>query len=232
MKDFIIKLRKSAGLSQEQLAQKLGFSRPTLIAIEKGERDITLTELKKISEIFDLPVEIILDDELEMSQKINSQNFSEKTFGKFQNLILQCIKYGADGDGKITKTKLAKLVYLCDFANYYNFLKPISGFEYRRFARGPVAIEFFDIIDNDESVSVEKQENGDAIMVSLVEQPDDSILGKDELALVKVICKKWKNANTNQIVDFTHKQLPWAMCKDREVIPYELINMESPENVY
>ena len=232
MKDFIVKLRKSAGFSQEELAQKLGFSRPTLISIEKGERDITLTELRKISEIFDIPIEIILDEGLEISQKVDSQKFGEKAFSKFHNLVLQCIKYGAGIDGKITKTKLAKLVYLSDFASYYNFLKPISGFEYRKLPRGPVAIEFFDIIDNDESVSVEKKKNSDAIMISLVEQPDDSILDKEELELVKVICKKWKKANTQKIVDFTHRQLSWSMCKDREIIPYELINMESPDNVY
>ncbi|MDP2642689.1 MAG: helix-turn-helix domain-containing protein [Candidatus Peregrinibacteria bacterium] len=230
MKDFIVKLRKSAGLSQEELAQKLGFSRPTLVAIEKGERDINLTELRKISEIFDLPMEIILDEELSVSKKVDLQNFGEKSFAKFHNLILQCIKYGSDVDGKITKTKLAKLVYLSDFASYYNYLKAISGFEYRRFERGPVAIEFFDIIDNDESVGVEK--NGDAVLISLIEQPNDAVLDKKELELVKAICKKWKNANTQEIVDFTHKQFPWSMCKDREVIPYTLINMESPENVY
>jgi transcriptional regulator with XRE-family HTH domain len=230
MKDFIIKLRKSAGLSQAELAQKLGFSRPTLVSMEKGERDITLTELRKISEIFDLPVEIILDEELSTSQKVDLQNFGEKAFSKFHNLIMQCIKYGADQDGKITKTKLAKLVYLADFASYYNSLKPISGFEYCKFPRGPVAIEFFDIIDSDESISTEK--NGDAIMVSLVEQPDDSVLNKEELELVKAICKKWKKASTQDIVDFTHRQIPWKVCKDREVIPYSLINNEAPENVY
>lgn len=230
MKDFIFKLRKSAGLSQQELAQKLGFSRPTLVAMEKGERDITLKELRKISEIFDLPIEIILDKELGTSQKIDLKNFGEKAFSKFHNLILQCIKYGADEDGKITKTKLAKLVYLCDFASYYQTLNPISGFEYRKLPQGPVAIEFFDIIDNGESVSANR--NGEAIMISLVEQPDDSILSKGELELVKAVCKKWKKSTTQQIVDFTHKQIPWKVCKDRETIPYSLINNEAPEDVY
>ena len=230
MNAFISQLRKSAGLSQEELAAKLGFSRPTLVAMEKGERDITLTELKKLSEIFDLPIEIILDDEMGITQKVDSQNFGAKAFGKFHNLVLQCIKYGADMDGKITKTKLAKLVYLADFASYYNYLKPISGFDYHRFAQGPVAIEFFDMIDNDESVSMEKK--GDALLISLVEQPDDSVLDKKELELVKAICKKWKKASTQEIVDFTHKQIPWQVCRDREVIPYALINNEAPENVY
>jgi len=230
MNDFIVKLRKSAGLSQQELAKKLGFSRPTLVAMEKGNREITITELRKISEIFDLPIEVILDEEMSVTKKVESRNFGEKAFSKFHNLVLQCVKYGADEDGKITKTKLAKLVYLADFASYYNSLKPISGFEYHRFARGPVAIEFFDIIDNDESVCAETK--GDAILISLVEQPDDSILDKQELELVQAICKKWKTSNTQEIVDFTHKQIPWMVCKDREVIPYSLINNESPENVY
>lgn len=230
MKDFILKLRKSAGLSQEELSQKLGMSRPTLISVEKGERDITLSELKKISEIFDIPIEIILDEELGTSAKLNLQKFSEKSLQKFHNLILQCIKYGSGEDGKITKTKLAKLVYLADFASYYKFLNPISGFEYRKFAQGPVAIEFFDIIDNNESVCVEKKDK--AMLISLTEEPDNKILSPEELKLVQKICKKWKEANTQEIVDFTHNQIPWKICKEREVIPYSLINNEDPKNVY
>lgn len=230
MKDFIIKLRKANKFSQENLAKKIGISRPTLISIEKGERDVTLCELRKISDIFDIPVEIILDQELSIDVKIDFQDFSQKSFNRFHNLILQCIKYGSDDDGKITKTKLAKLVYLCDFASYYNFLKPISGFQYKKLAQGPVAIEFFDIIDSNESISVEKKDT--SMMISLVEQPDDNILSKEEMNLLKNVCKKWKKTNTLEIVDFTHRQLPWSMCKDREAIPYELINMEAPENVY
>ena len=230
MKDLIIKLRKTAGLSQEELSKKLGISRPTLVSVEKGERDITLSELKKISEIFDIPVEIIMDEEMSVADKVDSQKFSERAFKKFHNLILQCIKYGSGNDGKITKTKLAKLVYLCDFASYYKTLNPISGFEYRRLAQGPVAIEFFDLIETDESICVEKKEK--ALMISLVEQPDDTVMSRTELNLIQEICKKWKNASTQDIVDFTHKQIPWKVCKDREVIPYTLINNEAPENVY
>lgn len=230
MKDLIVKLRKSAGLSQEDLSQKLGMSRPTLISIEKGERDVTLTEIRKLSEIFDIPIEIIIDDEMSTAAKLDTRNFSEKSLQRFHNLILQCIKHGSDPDGKITKTKLAKLVYLCDFASYYKFLNPISGFEYRKLPQGPVAIEFFDIIDNNESVCVEA--NGKANMISLVEQPDDKVFTKQEQELIKAVCKKWQKAKTQEVVDFTHNQMPWKACKDREIIPYTLINNEEPANVY
>ncbi len=230
MKDFIVKLRKAASLSQEELAQKLGVSRPTVVSMEKGERDLNISEFKKLSEIFDIPMEIILDEELSTAQKVSFKDFGVKSNNRFQNLVLECVKYGADIDGKITKTKLAKLVYLCDFSSYYNFLKPISGFEYCKLPQGPVAIEFFDMMDNNEAISIERKDK--AFMVSLVEQPDESVFNKDELELVKKICKKWKKSTTQKIVDFTHMQIPWKVCKDREVIPYSLINNEAPENVY
>ncbi len=230
MKNLIIQLRKSNNFSQDELAKKLGISRPTLISIEKGKRDITLGELKRISEIFDIPLEIIIDKDFSIKEKLDSQSFTKKTFNKFQNLILQCIKYGADEDDKITKTKLAKLVYLCDFANYYKFLKPISGFKYHKLARGPVAIQFFDIIDEDESICVESK--GRSMMISLNEQPAKGILNKNEEEIVKSVCSKWKGKNTKEIVDFTHNQIPWKVCKDGEPIPYTLINSEAPDNVY
>ncbi|MBU2524184.1 DUF4065 domain-containing protein [Patescibacteria group bacterium] len=230
IENFIFKLRKMNGLSQGDLASKIGISRPTLISIEKGKRDITLTEIKKISQIFDIPVNVMLDEELEMSEKIDSQNAHQKSFKKFHNLVLKCIKYGSDEDGKITKTKLAKLVYLCDFASYYKYLSPISGFAYHRLAQGPVAIEFFDLIDTDESICVESK--GRAMMVSLIENPDESVLSKEEEKVVKAVCTAWKDKSTKDIVDFTHRQLPWATSKEGEVIPYELINMEEPNNVY
>ena len=120
MKDLIIKLRKANKLSQEELAKQIGISRPTLISIEKEIGILPLVN-SKISEIFDIPVEIILDEELSLDSKVSAQDFAKQSFKRFHNLILQCIKYGSDDDGKITKTKLAKLVYLCDFASYYKF---------------------------------------------------------------------------------------------------------------
>ncbi|MCF7836899.1 DUF4065 domain-containing protein [Candidatus Gracilibacteria bacterium] len=230
MQNLIIKLRKTAKLSQADMAEKLGMSRPTFIEVEKGTRDITLTELKKMARIFDIPIDIFLDEELGIEEKAKCQNFSEKSFKKFHDLVLQCIKCGADEDGKITKTKLAKLVYLCDFAHYYKHLKPISGFEYRRLPQGPVSIEFFEIIDNDDSICVEPKSN--AMMISLIEKPSSSVLDANEKAIVKAVCRKWKSANTKEIVDFTHKQIPWKVCRDGEVIPYTLINSEAPEDVY
>ena len=50
--------------------------------------------------------------------------------------------------------------------------------------------------------------------------------------LIKKIAEKWKNKKTSEIVNFTHIQLPYSICRDNELIPYELITQEDPDSVY
>ena len=214
--------RKNAGLSQAEMAQKMGFSRPTYVAIEKGKKEMTISEIKKLAKIFGISKnDLITKDDNECQRA---------SMTKFKQMLFNCIKFGADRDGKITKTKLAKLIYLCDFAHYYQELKPMTNFEYRRLSQGPVTMEFFNTIDEDTSLVVESK--GRAQMISLVESPAISELSKTELNLLKKICEKWRNHNTQEIVDFTHKQTPWAVCRESEIIPYSLIHSEDPDNVY
>lgn len=52
MKNIIKKLRKEAGLRQEDLANELGVSRQTIIAIENDKYDPTLELAIKISLYF------------------------------------------------------------------------------------------------------------------------------------------------------------------------------------
>ena len=59
-----------------------------------------------------------------------------------------------------------------------------------------------------------------------------SEISKDEEKLIKSISDKWKDKNTQEIVTFTHNQLPYAVCLDNEIIPYELITQENPGDVY
>src|SRR3989344_1761130 len=56
-------LREENEFSQEYLADKLGVSRPTYVQVEKGERDITVPEARKLAMIFSLSLEDFLGDE-------------------------------------------------------------------------------------------------------------------------------------------------------------------------
>lgn len=64
MKNIIKKLRKDAGLRQEDLANELGVTRQTIIAIENDKYDPTLELAIKISNYFKKTVnEIFLFEE-------------------------------------------------------------------------------------------------------------------------------------------------------------------------
>ncbi len=59
MRNIIKQLRKQAGLRQEDMAQALGVSRQTIIAIENDKYNPTLELAMKIAKLLGRPVEEI-----------------------------------------------------------------------------------------------------------------------------------------------------------------------------
>jgi len=217
-------LREQARLSQDEVAKKLEMSRPTYCRIEQGESEPTISQLRKLAEILGVSPESLFCD----TGSNETDDFIEK---KYNTILLNCVKYGADPDGKITKTKLAKLAYLLDFAWFYKHLKPLTGLQYRRIAQGPVPDVFFRTIDElFENGAIVIECKGASQMISVNEEAP--ALEKEVEILLQKVCEKWRGRNTKEIVDFTHCQLPWAICRPGEIIPYELITQEDPENVF
>ena len=63
MKNSLKVLRAQNDLTQADLANKLGVSRQTVNAIEKGKFDPSLPLAFKMSKLFQLPIEEIFDGE-------------------------------------------------------------------------------------------------------------------------------------------------------------------------
>jgi len=222
---FIKMLRAKRGFSQADLAIKLSISRPSYIAIEQGKRELTLSEAEKLSEVFGVSLK-------EMESGVSAN------YEKYKQMILACIRNaGSKKDGKITKTKLAKLVYLADFAWFYKHLESMSGMQYRKIQYGPVPDSYFRAMDElfelgqieitpteDGAMLISETRNGAKVSLSEI--------NNEEEKLIKNISSKWIGKNTQEIVTFTHNQLPYAICSDNEIIPYELITQENPEDVY
>ncbi len=222
---IIKNLRAKGGLSQLILAEKLGISRQSYMAIERGSRELTLEEAEKLCNIFGISLR-----ELESGTTAN--------YEKYKQMILASIRNaGSKKDGKITKTKLAKLVYLADFAWFYNHLESMSGMQYRKIQYGPVPDTYFRVIDElfeNGQIEITPTEDG-AMLISETRSGANiklTDISKAEGRLIKDISAKWRDKSTKDIVAFTHNQLPYSICTDNEVIPYELITQEDPEDVY
>lgn len=222
---FIKALRIKRGFSQSELAVKLGMSRPSYIAVEQGKKELTLGNAEKLSEIFGVSLK-----EMEGGISANYEKYKQMILGFIRNA-------GSKKDGRITKTKLAKLVYLADFAWFYNHLESMSGMQYRKIQYGPVPDSYFRAIDElfeDGQIDIAPTEDG-AMLISQTRNGARvalSEINKDEEKLIENISEKWKNKNTKEIVTFTHNQLPYLMAENEEFVSYGLITQENPEDVY
>ncbi|OHA05251.1 MAG: hypothetical protein A3B29_00120, partial [Candidatus Sungbacteria bacterium RIFCSPLOWO2_01_FULL_51_34] len=57
---FIQQQRAKHDMTQEYLASELGISRPTYMQIERGERELTISEAKKLAALFDMSLDSFL----------------------------------------------------------------------------------------------------------------------------------------------------------------------------
>lgn len=222
--EFIKASRLARSLSQAQMAQKLGISRATYIAIEQGERDLSLEEAQKLADFFGIPLD-------------NLKQGMAQNYEKYKQMILAYLRNAADSDGKVTKTKLAKLLYLADFGWFYDKLESMSGMQYRRNLYGPVPDMYFRALDELESkgqITIDKTADGPQMISESKTAAPNKLdqIGKNEMDLIKKISARWKDKKTAEIVNFTHNQLPYKICDENEIIPYGLITQEDPDHVY
>lgn len=213
----IKKRREEKGMTQEEAGEILGMSRATYNGVENGKRPVAVDELEKLANHFGVAVDSFFG--------------RPRDTIKFEQMYLRVLENYPEG---LPKTKLAKLLYLIDFSNFYEELEPMSGVDYIRRKYGPVAENFFEVTDDlYERGEIDIIPTGETLLIKLTtrEPARDMLFGKDRERIDK-ICEIWRGRRTAEIVAYTHHQNPWRSCFDGERIPYELIVQEEPENVY
>jgi transcriptional regulator with XRE-family HTH domain len=221
-------IRERNGLSQEDIARVLGISRTTVGDIERDRRDIEFGEMRSLASFLRISIVDLFD----------AQAVPGARLGKYREMLMQAALSFRAATGKdIPKTFLAKLVYLADFAWFYEHLEPMSGMVYYRREYGPVADEYFTalgtLVDEGQLRTVNGRQAHWYRPVVFEDRPfSPQYLSAQEVALIEQIADRWKGATTAQIVEFTHSQLPWQICLPNEPIPYSLITQEEPGHVY
>src|SRR3972149_3904327 len=156
----IKELREQNKFSQEYLAEQLKVSRPTYMQIEKGERDITVPEARKLALVFGVSLEDFLGDETSILPDVvlKRERVKEKesdiriimpraNVNKFKEVLLYVLsKIGAKPN--IGETALYKLLYFIDFDFYEKFETQLTGARYIKNHYGPTPVEFKKIVEN------------------------------------------------------------------------------------
>ena len=237
---FIQQLRKKNNLTQEFLASKIGVSRPTYIQIEKGERDLTITEAKKLSAIFSMSLEDLLSEnkrevgvnlEEEKSKKITEPEMRivmpRANVKKFKEVLLYLLeKVGARPN--IGETAIYKLLYFIDFDYYEKFEEQLIGARYIKNHFGPTPIEFKKITDKMmEKGEMEKIKSRyfqhDQKKYLPRRAADLKILSAQEIQHIDEVLARlaWKNAV--ELSGYSHSDTPWRVHKMGEEISYETV---------
>lgn len=235
-------LRTRAGISQQRLAEMLGVSRPTITQIEQGKRKVSVNELVKLSEIFNLSVDnlLCLKGETEVilaeSQKVKKVesltriNVPQKNLEKFKEVLLYILnKVGSKPN--IGETVLYKLLYFTDFDFYEKYEEQLIGATYVKNHYGPTPMEFVEIVKvmGKEIVKVESSYFSYPQTKYLpLRKADLSQLKASEIEVIDSVLNRLSDMNAAQISEYSHNDVPWLTTEDQAIIEYESVFYRTP----
>ncbi|MBU1132094.1 DUF4065 domain-containing protein [Patescibacteria group bacterium] len=238
---FILEQRKKQKLTQEFLASIIGVSRPTYVQIEAGERDLTITEAKKLAGFFCIGFNGFLQGKENSAivkiekgkNKIKKEkpelriNVPQENLEKFKEVLLYVLeKVGARPN--IGETAIYKLLYFIDFDYYEKFEEQLIGARYIKNHFGPTPVEFKKITDemiNDGELEKVKSTYFQHEQKKYLprRQADLKILSAQEIQHIDEVLARlaWKNAT--ELSNYSHSDTPWRVHQVGEEISYETV---------
>jgi len=247
---YIQEQRKKRSLTQEFLASALKISRPTYVQIEQGERDLTITEAKKLAEVFDIPFENFLEGKEDTKTVVKiegKKNRKRETDGeirisvpqekadKFRQVLLYILKK-VGGKPNVGMTVLYKLLYFIDFDYYEKYEDQLMGLVYLKNHRGPTPLLFEnligDMVKNGEVEIIKSkfyQYPQTKYLVNPEVEPDLSILNGKEQEHIDWELQRLSDLTAAQLSDLSHKDVPWVSAENSKPLDYESVFYRTPE---
>lgn len=237
-------LREKAVMSQDMLSQKMGISRPAVSQIESGERKISAEELQKLSHIFHVSVDDLLNPVKEPEVHLHKGkegktakpkmriSVPQKNLQKFKEVLLYILnKVGAKEN--IGETVIYKLLYFIDFDFYEKYEEQLVGATYKKNQYGPTPIEFAKIVEqmttHKEIMKVKSEYfNYPQTKYLPLRKPDLSKLKANEIEVIDDVLNRLSEMNGSQISAYSHSDVPWVTTGDGEVIEYESVFYRTP----
>lgn len=164
---------------------------------------------------------------------------AEFNSGKFRELVLLLVARSS-GDQRMSRVKLNKLLYLCDFEAYRLLGRSMTGAIYLRGEFGPMAAEL-PIAEDDLGRAgyltwrqVEAGPYTQQIPVA-TETPDESLFSTEELTIAASVLSTLADHGGKAASDWSHENsVGWRVVKENgNEIPYETAFIEVepiPEN--
>lgn len=236
-------LREHAKMSQHVFSKRLGVSRPTLSQIESGERKLTPDELRKISNEFNISVDILLDVEKEPIILLEKQDsykdmqkmkkssirisIPQKDLEKFKEVLLYILnKVGSKPN--VGETVIYKLLFFIDFDYYELYEEQLIGATYIKNNYGPTPVEFKKIVEEmikkEEIIRVDsKYFDYPQTKYLPLKQANIAILNGKEIIVIDNVLNRLSDMSAKKISDYSHGDVPWQVTEEGKQINYETV---------
>lgn len=232
--------REQFGLSQERLAKLLEVSRVSISQIENGDRKISAEETTKLSKIFNIPTDVLLNLQKDIKVILEKKkekilvaksgeiriNIPQKNLEKFKEVFTYILnKVGAKPN--IGETVLYKLLYFIDFNFYEKYEEQLIGATYLKNHFGPTPKEFKKV--------VKEMEGRDLVEIKgkyfqypqtkyiPLREPDLTKLKATEIKIIDEVLEKFSDMNASEISEYSHNDVPWLTTENGKIIDYESV---------
>jgi transcriptional regulator with XRE-family HTH domain len=238
----ISKLRATAGLSQQEVADKLEMARATYASLEVGRRQPNLPEIVDLAELYQLsPNQLISGDVSGVEGELVPYKFEDKGDDikprdinpttnpeKLREVLLYILdKVGAKPN--VGETVLYKLLYFIDFDYYEKNGRSITGLTYVRNHFGPTPTKSFsdvvagmmekgelDIVETD-YFKHKQRKYLPTVSASL------HGLSASELDHINDELERLGDKTASELSDLSHKDTPWRVAKQGKPINYRFV---------
>jgi transcriptional regulator with XRE-family HTH domain len=237
----IKQLRDDAGLSQQDVADKIGIARATYAGLETARRDPNLSELRSLANFYQVSINELIEgpstgsvttsatpyvftpQDNDIEPRETPQLHSEK----LREVLLYILeKVGAKPN--VGETVLYKLLYFIDFDYYEKFGASITGLTYVRNHFGPTpTLSFKSVVD-----SMQRAGELDVVETPYFTHKQRKYLPTTRASLTQLSAQELEHINdelvrladksATELSELSHKDTPWLASKDKEVIDYQL----------
>ena len=223
---FLLELRKKQGISQAFVAEKIGVSRASYIEIEKGVKELTLSQANRIAEIFNITltelisgkqisdVKVSIKDTAEKKEKQEIRiDVPQKNLKKFKEVLLYVLeKVGSKSN--VGMTVLYKLLYFIDFDYYEKFEEQLVGATYIKNHFGPTPVEFKKIVESMESKGELETVKSKYFLHEQTKylprrESDISVLNAKEIKHIDEVLSRLSDKSATELSEYSHKDVPW-----------------------
>ena len=121
-----------------------------------------------------------------------------------------------------------------DFDYYELYEEQLMGLKYIKNTYGPTPVDFAKLIQ-------EMEKNGDLEEVKTkyfkkdqtkylpIKEPNLSLLSAQELRHIDKELERLSDKTGKELSDFSHKDIPWIIAKDKEILEYESVFYRTAE---